>query len=173
MQCRSCNMAWAKDASCSCKCPSYKPEPEKPTPINVRELCKNPEPFKKKPEWIAFNDNNEIVWGGDWNEKDLEKEKAKMAKDLEKILEKKGKGKGQSWRLVEKEAEKEEELKPADVEEEEEWTSADENYLSLLHKYNPDPDALVKFNVDHMWTLEAKKKRCEEKKKKEEDFNKT
>ena len=44
MICRSCNMAWGKDAPCACKCPSYKPE--KQTPINVRELCRNPEPWE-------------------------------------------------------------------------------------------------------------------------------
>ena len=46
----------------------------------------------KKAAWIAFDQDCNIVWGGDWDEKELQKEKTKM----ETQLLKKGKGKGKS-----------------------------------------------------------------------------
>ena len=44
----------------------------------------------KKAAWIAFDQDCNIVWGGDWDDAELEKEKRKMQKQLVK----KGKGKG-------------------------------------------------------------------------------
>ena len=45
MICRSCNMAWGKDAPCACKCSSFKPE--KQTPIDYKKLMMNTEPEKE------------------------------------------------------------------------------------------------------------------------------
>ena len=68
-------------------------------------------PIKKKPAWIAFEGEGaecKVAWGGDWDAKELAEEKEKMENELKKMG--KGQGKGQSCRLVEKEAEKEEDF---------------------------------------------------------------
>ena len=48
---------------------------------------------KKKPAWIAFDDDCNIVHGGDWDKQELAEEKEKMENELKKMG--KGQGKGE------------------------------------------------------------------------------